>query len=156
MHNTFKEPWIIILDGLDKTGKSTLRDILLKKLNKEHDVIDRWLLSDVVYNNIYNRKETTWYDNIIDLISRYQRHLLVYIKPKDLQNIPKLDTETDLIENDYNKARELFSERFDEGVNYLKSKGINIITKENDYQKELEIIADEIIEVLIKLERNII
>ena len=46
----------IIFEGADKTGKSTL----IKKLNEvtdyKHWVLDRGIISSIVYNDIYKRK----------------------------------------------------------------------------------------------------
>lgn len=51
------KPQIIIFDGVDKTGKSTLKGLLEKKTNFFNWVIDRGPLSALVYNIVYNRGE---------------------------------------------------------------------------------------------------
>ena len=48
-------PQIIIFEGIDKVGKSTLKALLDKKANFNHWVIDRGPLSHMAYNIAYGR-----------------------------------------------------------------------------------------------------
>lgn len=149
-------PWLVVIDGLDKVGKTTIRNMLLKKLGRTHDVIDRWLLSDIAYNYIYDRMPENWYDKEIEWLKLNSRHLIIYIKP-DLSNkdlLPKLD-KNDEIERDYKAKRKAFEEGFEYAYNYLLKKGVNIVVIENDYVTSLETLTDKILIELIERERNI-
>ena len=46
---------IIHIDGADKTGKDTIRDLLVKQSQGKHLVYVRSYISQIVYNRIYGR-----------------------------------------------------------------------------------------------------
>ena len=46
---------IVILDGVDKTGKDTIKDCLVKQSNGKILVIVRSFISQIVYSRIYKR-----------------------------------------------------------------------------------------------------
>lgn len=46
----------IIFEGADKTGKSTLIKRLNEATDYKHWVLDRGIISSIVYNDIYKRK----------------------------------------------------------------------------------------------------
>lgn len=46
---------IIHIDGADKTGKDTIRDLLVKQSQGKHLVYVRSYISQIVYNRIYDR-----------------------------------------------------------------------------------------------------
>lgn len=49
------EPKIIILEGVDRVGKSTLKDTIHKLTNFKHFLIDRGPISYMAYCEIFNR-----------------------------------------------------------------------------------------------------
>jgi|TARA_Y100000310_G_scaffold273645_1_gene289202 hypothetical protein len=46
----------IILDGVDKTGKDSIKDEIIRQTDGKALVISRSFLSQIVYSRIYNRK----------------------------------------------------------------------------------------------------
>lgn len=53
---------IICLDGVDKTGKDTIRRELVKSSNGNYLVIVRSFISQIVYSRIYNRNiDEDWF-----------------------------------------------------------------------------------------------
>ena len=46
---------IVILDGVDKTGKDTIKDCLVRLSNGKILVIVRSFISQIVYSRIYKR-----------------------------------------------------------------------------------------------------
>jgi len=47
---------IILLDGIDKSGKTSILKALVKRSNGKLLVIDRSFISQIVYSRIYNRQ----------------------------------------------------------------------------------------------------
>lgn len=52
------EPITVIFEGVDKTGKSTLKEAFNERTNFKNFVIDRGPISNIVYNKLFNRLET--------------------------------------------------------------------------------------------------
>lgn len=78
------KPYIIIFDGLDKTGKSTLKDAFNKATNYLHFVIDRGPLSNLVYNTIFNRNHNIDYSKMINHLSLFDHLIVLCTAPEDL------------------------------------------------------------------------
>lgn len=73
---------IVIFDGMDKVGKTTLIHALNKATDYEHIIIDRGPNSYLVYDEIYKRgNEADYYKTEMDL--RNSSHLCVYCFAND-------------------------------------------------------------------------
>lgn len=73
---------IVIFDGMDKVGKTTLIHALDKATNYEHIIIDRGPTSYLVYDEIYNRPYKA--DHVkTEMDLRNASHLSVYCYAKD-------------------------------------------------------------------------
>lgn len=58
----YKMQRIICLDGVDKTGKDTIRRELVKSSNGNYLIIVRSFISQIVYSRIYNRNiDEDWF-----------------------------------------------------------------------------------------------
>lgn len=70
-------PILIIFEGVDKSGKTTLKD----KFNKETDfgyvVLDRLTTSSKVYNNLFCRDRIDYYNKFEDSLKRTFNVLVV-------------------------------------------------------------------------------
>ena len=75
----------IIFEGADKTGKSTL----IKKLNEvtdyKHWVLDRGIISSIVYNDIYKRKNEKMYFKYFEKIK--EMNPLIIFTHSSIENI---------------------------------------------------------------------
>lgn len=58
----------IIFEGADKTGKSTLIKRLNEATDYKHWVLDRGIISSIVYNDIYKRKNEKMYFKYLEKI----------------------------------------------------------------------------------------
>lgn len=102
---------IITIDGVDRTGKNTLHGYLARVTNHKYVITDRGILTQIAYNEKFNRGVT--YN-----INNYKNNIIVYLyaEPEDLEirckltNEPPFDIKSDL---------ELFTRRLEE----LKSNG---------------------------------
>ncbi len=72
-------PFIVIFEGMDKSGKSTLLHAFNKTTDFLHFVIDRGPISNLVYNQIFSRNYGVDYSGMIDHITKHD-HLIVYCK----------------------------------------------------------------------------
>ena len=67
---------LIIFEGMDKTGKTTLLNKLNKATNFEHVVLDRGVISSYVYDKVYGRNFREKYDFFLDMIKN-TKHLVI-------------------------------------------------------------------------------
>jgi len=97
------KPQVIIFDGPDKAGKSTLKAMLDKHTRFFHWTIDRGPLSHLVYNIAYDRTHQNFHvDNITNIMG--QAILVYVIADEDVlaqriansPNEPKIDLKRDL------------------------------------------------------------
>lgn len=59
-------PKLIIVDGPDRVGKSTTLEKVWKARGKIDSCIDRGILSNLVYNKVFDRKVLdVWYENLM-------------------------------------------------------------------------------------------
>jgi thymidylate kinase len=69
---------ILIFEGLDKTGKSTLRKELLSVIPHQM-TIDRLVMSQLVYDKFYNRYDNTRFiKNVIDILKPIS--IVIFVK----------------------------------------------------------------------------
>lgn len=79
------KPWLIIFEGQDSSGKTTLIDLLNKKTNYEHTIIDRAFISTAVYSKKFNRcDDISKYLEMLELISKAINVLVIvcYVNPE--------------------------------------------------------------------------
>lgn len=55
-------PILIIFEGVDKSGKTTIKDKFNKKTNFSYVVLDRLTTSSKIYNNFFDRDRLEYYD----------------------------------------------------------------------------------------------
>jgi len=77
------EPKVIFFDGLDKTGKTSVNQMLFKMRDKIDYIGDRFLLSPIAYNKIFDRKHVLDKEN--EYIKTFKKYLdlgtfLIYFK----------------------------------------------------------------------------
>lgn len=72
------ESWLVIFEGPDKTGKSSIIDCFRKMTDYKHTVIDRAFISSAVYNIKFNRKyDSLYYIEQLKQISSKVKVLIV-------------------------------------------------------------------------------
>jgi thymidylate kinase len=72
-------PVIVILTGVDGTGKTTIKKALEKKSNYDYIVLDRFTDS-IVYDGLYNRKDKSkQYIKLEQKLDKIANVLLVYL-----------------------------------------------------------------------------
>lgn len=73
------KPFIVIFEGMDKTGKTTLKEEFNKITKFKHFVIDRGPISNIVYNKLlrHNADNNMFFYEVIDHLSKLD-HLIVF------------------------------------------------------------------------------
>lgn len=56
------KPILIVFEGVDKSGKTTLKDLFNKKTNFSYVVLDRLTTSSKIYNNFFGRDRLEYYE----------------------------------------------------------------------------------------------
>ena len=137
---------IIHLDGVDKTGKDTIKDNLIKLSNGRYMIIVRSYISQIVYSNIYKRDiNINFFIN--KMIQAYNNGEYFFFLDASTETIIKrfiYHNEKDLIIDDINKHKKYFYDVID----ILKEKNIiiNIIdTTFNSIQESCNLILEKLI-----------
>lgn len=101
------KPILIIFEGVDKSGKTTLKDKFNKKTNFGYVVLDRLTTSSKIYNNFFNRDRLEYYNrfersviesfNILVVLCECDTDLIVErlrnaneVLPEQLKNIDEV------------------------------------------------------------------
>ena len=71
------KPILIIFEGVDKTGKTTIRDRFNKKTNFGYVVLDRLTTSSKIYNEFFERDRLDYYKTIEDAMIKAFNVLVV-------------------------------------------------------------------------------
>lgn len=93
-------PILIIFEGVDKSGKTTLKDKFNKKTNFSYVVLDRLTTSSKIYNDFFNRDRLEYYN-------RFERSV---VSAFDVL-VVLCECDTALIEERLAKANEVLPEQ---------------------------------------------
>jgi thymidylate kinase len=69
---------IIIFEGVDKSGKTTLLNKFNKETNFKYWVMDRSIISSLVYNELFKRNDEDYYISILETMLENFDILFVY------------------------------------------------------------------------------
>lgn len=73
-----KKPIVIIFEGVDKSGKTTLLNMFNKATNFGYVVLDRFTTSSKVYNTLFNRDRREYYNEVEQSFLKAFNVLIVY------------------------------------------------------------------------------
>jgi len=106
---------LVIFEGPDKSGKSTLYQAYRKATDYQPLVIDRWIGSQIVYDSIWGREDKSkdWHKHEKELEALYDVYLVVVTAPVSTLRRRITKDETDEKERKvalrtYREADELF------------------------------------------------
>lgn len=102
---------IIHIDGIDRTGKDTLR----RKLHDKHFIFVRSYFSHIVYSRLYNRKidEKFYFDLINKRISEGEVFVILQVNKEEFSKRCILTNEEHVKPEDYDKHNTAFSDVLD-------------------------------------------
>lgn len=101
---------IIHVDGIDKTGKSTLRAYMTRQTNGRYSVYDRSHISQIVYNRLFNRNmnETFYWDKMARDYLSGEKFVYLYCDNSVIVSRIALTNEKDITVYDIQKHKEMF------------------------------------------------
>lgn len=130
---------IVHIDGVDKTGKDTLRDKLIKTSEGKLLIYVRSFLSQIVYNRLYKRNiDENFFWN--KFVKEYNNSsvFIVLTCSQDVARQRFIDNdEKDLDIEDYNKHLAMFNQVCIEA----KSRGIIIYTFDTSHETPEQILS---------------
>lgn len=141
-------PFVLTIDGADKTGKDSVRDHLIKKTNGNLLIIVRSFISQIVYSKIYNRviDSVFFISALANSISANQHFVLLICS--DEEEIKKRFVENDekdiYVKDFFNQQEQFinFVNRFNENIKRKNEKDILIIDTHN---KSIDEVCEQIL-----------
>ena len=113
------EPFIVHLDGMDKTGKDTIQDLLVKKTIGKSLVFNRSYISQISYSKIYSRPDVEKYfwENFDLADNRCEHFIYLYANKEDVAKRFIEHDEKDMKIEDYEKHKTVFDQVIDDAEN---------------------------------------
>lgn len=125
---------LIFFEGVDKTGKSTLVQKVLKATNYKHVVFDRGIISQIVYDKCFNRTPDESIKNAIEYLKK--SNAFVLLCEADTKTIEKrLKEHNEILPDELKNIDEIKKMFFDET---LKS-GLDFIVLNTDCDIKLSV-----------------
>ncbi len=142
------KPILIIFEGVDKSGKTTLKDLFNKKTNFNYVVLDRLTTSSKIYNNFFERDRLEYYEEFERSVLRSFNVLVVLCECETNLIIERLKNANEFLPEklkDIDKVKAAFREEVDNSFsNYI------VI----DTEKEINECVDTLIERVKEMEKS--
>lgn len=132
---------LVVFEGVDKSGKTSIANLLKKKTNFEHLVLDRAFISQTVYAVIYNRKSVA--QSCFNLMHKIKNDLIIVYVTASTKVINKRLKESNHEKINVDKEKEVF-EYF---INRAIVNNIKVI-KIDTTDKTEETAANELLNIL--------
>jgi len=143
-NTAFKTPIkYIFFEGIDKVGKTTLKRRFSEELTQEFAVFDRSIVSNIVYDEVFNRESKFTFD---DLLYFKDKSIFVYVKNSDKEKHKKILKDSKEKIADFKRHEQEFNKIF----NYMKKDEYNVIeidtkqTEDNSFKELLKKIQEVI------------
>ena len=142
------KPILIIFEGADKTGKTTIRDRFNKKTNFGYVVLDRLTTSSKIYNELFGRDRLGYYKTIEDAMIKAFNVLVVLCECDTeiiLERLRNANEELPEQLRNVDKVKKAFREEVERSfINYV------VIDTTN---KEIDECVDSIITRVMEMEK---
>lgn len=101
---------IVILEGIDKSGKTSIKNELIKQSNGKCLVIDRAFISQIAYSRIFKREidETFFRNQAIYCFNLGYNFVYLYANNKDIKKRIIKEKEQDINEKDIKLHKKIF------------------------------------------------
>ena len=142
------KPILIIFEGVDKSGKTTLKDVFNKKTNFSYVVLDRLTTSSKIYNNFFERNRLKYYEEFERSVLSSFNVLVVLCECETNLIIERLKNANEFLPEklkDIDKVKAAFRKEVDDSFsNYV------VI----DTTREIEECVNELIKRVNEMEEN--
>lgn len=142
-----KKPLIIIFEGQDKTGKTTLLNSFNSKTNFKYLVLDRCTISSKVYDKVFKRNRRKYYNNVEKkLLNSFNVLVVLCTCDKDviLKRLKEANEELPKELSDITYINSLFIKEASEGFKNV----LEIDTTNGDIDTIVDKIIDEVFVVI--------
>ena len=144
----------IYIEGLDRTGKTTLKKELAKQTNYSHVILDRGPISNIAYNYLFKRPMSEENDEY-EAKESFLNPIIVILYASEeeiLRRMKNTNTENDEFHKDFDYEKNLnafkFAQKYSQFKNFLWIDTTNISVDE-----EVQIIKEYIKKVKYENER---
>lgn len=113
---------LVIFEGLDKTGKTTLIGEVNKATGFKHIVLDRFAVSSIVYSKLLNRGYEQMYYDILNVVKQTNVMMVYCYTDKETweNRVTQYDEKLPHLRSDFNKLNDMFlSEIIRSGIETL-------------------------------------
>ena len=139
------KPILIIFEGVDKSGKTTLKDLFNKKTNFGYVVLDRLTTSSKIYNNFFERDRLEYYENFERSVTKSFNVLVVLCECETEVIVERLKNANEFLPEklkDIDKVKAAFREEVDNSFyNYI------VIDTMNDVNECVDVIIKRVNEM---------
>lgn len=114
-------PLFIAFEGVDKSGKTTLMRKFNEKTNYKYLCVDRFLISSLVYDRIFNRGRRKYFKKLFKK-TRKMNVVIVYCNCKNDIIIDRLNWFKEELPNelkDIDKVKKCFIEEIEDNIDYI-------------------------------------
>lgn len=138
---------IIFLDGIDKSGKTSIKKELVKQSEGKYLVIDRAFISQIVYSRLYNRNINEIF--FLAKMATYNslgntNFIFVFADYKDIKQRIIDCNEQDITIEDVEKHKKMFEEVIEEIELITPIRVIRINTSDKTISETVKEIIDRI------------
>lgn len=139
------KPILIIFEGVDKTGKTTIKDAFNKATKFKYVVLDRLTTSSKVYNEIYKRDRKDYYENFESSIAKNFSTMVVLCESDTEDIIKRLCEANEILPKELEDI-EMVKNKFREHIfnSELRSRVLIINTSMHSVSESVSIIKKEI------------
>ncbi len=143
------KPLLILFEGVDKSGKTTLLAEFNKLTNFKHWALDRSFISSLVYNELFGRNDKEHYLNIQEIVKNSFNVVIVYVE-SDVELIKeRLELHNELLPKELSNITKVKNTY----LNYITNSKINYI-RINTTNKSIQDCVDTIITKLSKFKKE--
>lgn len=139
-------PKLIIFEGMDRTGKTTLMKKVWELRGRIDCCVDRYVVSNIVYNEFYKRKTKLNDLEYLDFIKDDKNTIIVYVTTTySCYSSRAVETNHDILPYEKWSSQDYIFERIMKQLKNEWFSNIKIINVFNVDSKNIDVLAQEIV-----------
>lgn len=147
METKSNKPILIVFEGIDKSGKTTLISEFNKSNDFEYVVLDRFIISSMVYDIVFKRGKYDELYNFFQILSEHLRIVVVYCYAKPDEIRYRMYKTRELLPDELlkiNNIEYLFRQTIIDLHRKCNFETINLDTSENNIIECIDIIKEKL------------